>query len=68
MLYFIFVSPLKVTNERSEPVKVQLSPVFVTPHQLSNDEFDISFIVSISPLGMSTFIIRKFDGSIEKNS
>lgn len=59
---------LKVTNEKSESLKVQVSPVFVTPHQLSNDEFDISFIVSIGPLAMSTFIIRKFDGPIEENS
>ena len=58
----------QVTNDRSEAVKVQLSPVFITRHQLSVDEFEISFIVSIPPLGMSTYIIHKFDGSMEENT
>lgn len=56
-----------MTNEQTETLKFQVSPVFVTPHQLSNDEFDVSFIVSIPPLGMSTYIIKKFDGSTEEN-
>lgn len=57
-----------MTNEDSQTVKVQVGPVFVTPHQLSTEEFDISFVVSIPPLGMSTYVVRKFDGTIEDNS
>jgi hypothetical protein len=55
-------------NEKSEPIKVQVSPVFITSHQLSPEEFDISFVISVSPLGMSTYTIRKFVGTTQENT
>ncbi len=59
---------VRVVNERSLALKVQLSPVFTTNHQVSRSEFDISFIASISPLGMTTYTISAFDGSLHENT
>lgn len=59
---------LQVLNERSEAVKVQLSPVFVTPHLISFQEYEVSFVISVPPLGMVTYLIRRFDGSIPDNA
>lgn len=58
----------KVTNDQLKPVNVQVSPVFITSHQLSNEEFEISFLVSIPPLGMSTYMIRQYDGTVQENA
>ena len=55
-------------NEKSEPIKVQVSPVFITSHQLSQEEFEISFVISVSPLGMTTYTIRKFVGTFQDNT
>lgn len=57
-----------MTNVDLKAIRVQVSPVFVTPHQLSTEEFDISFLVSIPAVGMATYTIRKSDESIETNS
>lgn len=59
---------VRVVNERSQAVKVQVSPVFTTIHQVSTSEFDISFIASISPLGMTTYTISAFDGTLHENT
>ena len=58
----------KVLNEKSELIQVQVSPVFITSHQLSKEEFEISFIISVSPLGMSTYTIRKCVGTVQENT
>jgi hypothetical protein len=55
-------------NEKSEPIKVQVSPVFITSHQLSPEEFEISFVISVSPLGMSSYTIHKFVGTTQENT
>uniref|UniRef100_A0A0P5S8D1 Alpha-mannosidase n=1 Tax=Daphnia magna TaxID=35525 RepID=A0A0P5S8D1_9CRUS len=59
---------VEVTNDQLKPVNVQVSPVFITSHQLSNEEFEISFLVSIPPLGMSTYMIRQYDGTVQENA
>jgi hypothetical protein len=55
-------------NEKSEPIKVQVSPVFITSHQLSPEEFEISFVISVSPLGLPSYTIRKFVGTTQENT
>ena len=65
---FAFECVKQVTNADLKAIRVQISPVFVTPHQLSTEEFDISFLVSIPAVGMATYTIRKSDESIETNS
>lgn len=59
---------MKVLNDRSESVKVQVSPVFIGPHKVSDEEFDLSFLVSIPPLGMSTYMVELFSGSLQENT
>lgn len=59
---------VRIVNERYQTVQVQLSPVFTTDHQVSNSEFDVSFIASISPLGMTTYTISAFDGTLQENT
>lgn len=59
---------VQVTKQSGEVIQVQLLPVFTNAHEISNFEFDISFIVSIPPLGLATYFIRKFDGPVNANT
>ena len=58
---------VQVFNGEGELIAVQLSPVFKTPLQVSSSEFDVSFIVTVPPLGLATYFVSKFDGLIQDN-
>ena len=68
VLIIAFFCAFQVTKQSGEVIQVQLLPVFTNAHEISNFEFDISFIVSIPPLGLATYFIRKFDGPVNANT
>ena len=57
-----------MTDETGAVVPVQLIPVFNSPLEISNTEFEIAFVVTVPPLAMATYFIRPFGGPIKANS
>jgi len=58
---------VRVTDAAGEPVAAQLSPVFVSAHQVSSTVFDVSFVAAVPPLGLATYFVARFDGPIDRN-
>ena len=54
-----FMATVDEGEEEEETEPSQLSPVFTKDGEISNEEFELSFLVTIPALGLMTYYIRE---------
>lgn len=56
----LFVSTpfVRVTNSTGHSVRCQISPVWVGPAALSSARYEVSFVVAVPALGLSTYVVH----------
>ena len=54
-----FMAAVDEGEEEEETEPSQLSPVFTRDGEISNEEFELSFLVTIPALGLMTYYIRE---------
>ncbi|XP_066584958.1 alpha-mannosidase 2 [Prorops nasuta] len=53
---------VRVTDRMGRPVKCQISPIWDGPASLVSTKFELSFVVTVPGLGMTTYIIHPVHG------
>lgn len=61
----IFVSKpfVKVTDKMGKTIECQVSPVWVGPAAMSSARYELSFLVTVPALGLTTYIIHSIHGT-----
>lgn len=49
---------VRVTDHTGQPVKCQISPVWVGPAALSAARYELSFLVTVPGFGLTTYVIH----------